>query len=136
MEREFDVYSWWRRNCAKYPILSEQVKDVLAIHVSYVVFESAFIISGRISDLYRSSLTSYMIEALVCTQPWLQNNNYTEKLARLVQMFEELDFHESLGKYFTPSFNTFDCEELACDPTRHHLLGLGLSATYHKKQKT
>lgn len=100
MGREFDVLSWWGRNSAKYPVLSELVKDVLAVQVSSVASESAFSTSGRILDPYRSCLTPYMIEALVCLQQWLRNCIHAEKLANLVQMFEELDFHESLGITF------------------------------------
>ncbi|KAL0711595.1 hypothetical protein Bca4012_018573 [Brassica carinata] len=73
MGREFHVLSWWRRNSTKYPVLSELVKDVVAVQVSSVASESAFCISGRILDLYRSYLTPYMIESLTCTQQWLRN---------------------------------------------------------------
>lgn len=104
MGREFDVLSWWKRNSLKYPVLSELVKDVLAVQISSVASESAFSTSGRILDPYRSCLTPYMIEALVCTQQWLRNNIHAEKVANLVQMFEELDFHESLGKFFSFHF--------------------------------
>ncbi|CAN6855087.1 unnamed protein product, partial [Brassica oleracea] len=58
--------------------------------------KTAFSTSGRILDHFRSCLTPYMIEALVCTQQWLRNSISAEKLASLTQMFEELDFHESL----------------------------------------
>lgn len=116
MGREFDVLGWWGRNAAKYPVLSDMVKDVLAIQVSSVASESAFSTSGRILDPYRSCLTPYMIEALVCTQQWIRNNIHAEKLASLVQMFEELDFHESLGKSFTFSVNIYDvfCANCIC----------------------
>ena len=65
MGREFDVLSWWSHNSAKYAILSELVKDVLAVQVSYVSSESAFSTSGRILDPYRSCLTPYMVQALI-----------------------------------------------------------------------
>ncbi|CAN7127878.1 unnamed protein product [Brassica rapa subsp. narinosa] len=90
------VLSWWKKNSCKFPVLSELAKDVLAVQVSSVASESAFSTSGRILDPFRSCLTPYMIEALVCTQQWIRNNIHAEKLASLVQMFEELDFHESL----------------------------------------
>ncbi|CAF1699908.1 unnamed protein product [Brassica oleracea var. botrytis] len=80
IRREFDVLLTWRRNSAKYPVLSELVKDVLAVQVSYVASESTFSTSGRILDPYRSCLTPYMIETLVCTHQWLQNNIHVEKL--------------------------------------------------------
>lgn len=98
--REFEVLSWWRRNSIKYRVLSKLVKDVLAVQVSSVASESAFSTSGRILDPYRSCLPPYMIEALICLEEWLQNCIHAKKLANLVHMFEELDFHESLGKIF------------------------------------
>ena len=93
--------SWWRKNSCKFPILSELAKDVLAVQVSSVASESAFSTSGRILDPFRSCLTPYMIEALVCLQQWLRNNIQAEKVASLVQMFEEFNFHESLGNHLT-----------------------------------
>ena len=93
-----NVLSWWKKNSCKFPVLSELAKDVLAVQVSSVASESAFSTSGRILDPFRSCLTPYMIEALVCLQQWLRNNIHAEKkVSSLVQMFEELDFHESLG---------------------------------------
>lgn len=47
---KFDILSWWKNNCAKYPILSLVAKDVLAILVSTVAFESTFSTGGRILD--------------------------------------------------------------------------------------
>ena len=110
IRREFDVLLTWRRNSAKYPVLSELVKDVLAVQVSYVASESTFSTSGRILDPYRSCLTPYMIETLVCTHQWLQNNIHVEKLVSLIQMFEELNFHKSIRKLFTSSVNIFDSD--------------------------
>lgn len=93
---DWNVLSWWKRSSVKFPILSELAKDVLAIQVSSVASESAFSTSGRILDPFRSCLTPYMIEALVCTQQWIRNSISAEKLASLTQMFEELEFHDSL----------------------------------------
>ncbi|XP_010490052.1 PREDICTED: zinc finger BED domain-containing protein RICESLEEPER 2-like [Camelina sativa] len=94
---DFDVLSWWGRNSSKFPVLSELARDILAVQVSSVASESAFSTSGRILDPYRSSMSPFMVESLVCTQQWLRNAIQAEKLASLVQMFEELQFHESLA---------------------------------------
>ena len=45
---EYDVLSFWKRNCTKFPILSRIAKDVLAMQVSSVASESAFSTGGRI----------------------------------------------------------------------------------------
>lgn len=97
---DYDILSWWRRNSARFPILSELARDVLAIQVSSVASESAFSTSGRILDPFRSCLSPFMVETLICTQQWLRNTIHAEKLANLVEMFEELEFHESLGNLF------------------------------------
>ncbi|XP_018435669.1 zinc finger BED domain-containing protein RICESLEEPER 2-like [Raphanus sativus] len=62
---EYDVLSWWRLNCHKYPILAEMAKDVLAMQVSSVAAESAFSTSGRLVDPFRSCLSHFMIEVLM-----------------------------------------------------------------------
>lgn len=96
----YDVLSWWKRNSVKFYVLSELAKDVLAVQVSSVASESAFSTSGRILDPYRSSLTPYMIEALICTQQWMRSSNQSQPpVASLAQMLEEVDFFESLGKF-------------------------------------
>ncbi|XP_010513423.1 PREDICTED: zinc finger BED domain-containing protein RICESLEEPER 2-like [Camelina sativa] len=93
----YDVLSWWKCNSQKFPILSEVAKDVLAIQVSSVASESVFSTSGRILDPYRSSLTPYMVEMLLCTQQWLRVSFKTQaEVANLVQMLEEAAFFESL----------------------------------------
>uniref|UniRef100_A0A0D2ZQJ4 HAT C-terminal dimerisation domain-containing protein n=1 Tax=Brassica oleracea var. oleracea TaxID=109376 RepID=A0A0D2ZQJ4_BRAOL len=82
-----------------YDASPELAKDVLAVQVSSVASESAFSTSGRILDPYRSSLTPYMIEALICTQQWMRSSNQSQPaVANLAQMLEEVDFFESLGE--------------------------------------
>ncbi|XP_038978584.1 zinc finger BED domain-containing protein RICESLEEPER 2-like [Phoenix dactylifera] len=70
--KEFDILTWWKSNAAVYPILSRMARDVLAIPVSTVSSESAFSNGGRVVDQYRSSLSPFTVEALVCTQDWLR----------------------------------------------------------------
>ncbi|KAL0795830.1 hypothetical protein Bca101_067207 [Brassica carinata] len=66
--------------------------NVLAVQISSVASKSAFSTSGRILDPYRSSLTPYMIEALICTLQWMLSSNQSQPLvANLTQMLEEVD---------------------------------------------
>jgi hypothetical protein len=64
-------------------------RDVLAIPISTVASESAFSTSGRILDDFRTSLTPFMVEALVCTNDWVRRAipinvaENTEELAKL-----------------------------------------------------
>jgi hypothetical protein len=71
-EMKIDLLAWWKASKQRFPILSRLARDVLAIPISKVSSESAFSTSGRILDDFRSSLTPFMLEALVCTPDWIR----------------------------------------------------------------
>jgi hypothetical protein len=85
----FDILAWWKGQSSRFPILSRLARDVLAIPISTVASESAFSTSGRILDDFRTSLTPFMVEALVCTNDWVRRATpinvaeNTEELAKL-----------------------------------------------------
>ncbi|KAG2712928.1 hypothetical protein I3760_04G148800 [Carya illinoinensis] len=60
-------------NSTKYPIISRIARDVLAISITTVAYESAFSTGGRVLDAFRSSLSLSTMEALVCTQNWISD---------------------------------------------------------------
>ena len=68
----FEILGWWRDNCSRYQVLSKVAKDVLAIPVSTIAFEPAFSTGGLIVDPFRSSLSPFIVQNLVCSQNWLQ----------------------------------------------------------------
>jgi hypothetical protein len=78
--QDFNILFWWKVNIPKYPILAEVARDVLAILIFTVASESTFSNEGRILDSFRSSLSSFTVEALICTQDWLKScpNNIEE----------------------------------------------------------
>ncbi|KAJ0890578.1 putative HAT dimerization domain, ribonuclease H-like superfamily [Helianthus annuus] len=47
-------------------------KDILAIPVSSVASEEAFSTGGRVVDTYRTSLSTPIVEALICTEDWIR----------------------------------------------------------------
>jgi len=49
-------------------------RDILAIPVTTVAFESAFSTGGRVLSEHRSRLTPQMVEALMCSQSWLRHS--------------------------------------------------------------
>ncbi|CAN1268534.1 Putative AC9 transposase [Linum perenne] len=49
------------------------VRDVLAIPISSVAFESAFSTGGRVLSNFRSSLTPAIVEALIRAEDWLRS---------------------------------------------------------------
>ena len=42
----FDILHWWKGNCSKFKVLAQIAKDVLAIPISIVAFESKFSTGG------------------------------------------------------------------------------------------
>jgi hypothetical protein len=88
---KFDILGWWKINSTRFPVLSRLARDVLAVPISTVASESAFSTGGRILDDFRSSLTPFMVEALICTQDWLKrapsipNEEEEEELTKLEQ---------------------------------------------------
>ncbi|CAI0391488.1 unnamed protein product [Linum tenue] len=71
---DLDVLLWWKLNGARYPILQEIARDILAVPVTSVASESSFSTSGRLLDPNRCKLHYTTIEALMCTKSWLQNS--------------------------------------------------------------
>lgn len=86
-------------------------RDVLAIPITTVASESAFSTGGRILDDFRTSLTPFMLEALVCTQNWLRRptvdiKESTEELAILEkEWIEEYGGKEKKNEQQQPSVN-------------------------------
>jgi hypothetical protein len=72
-ESDFDILGWWKVNAPRFPILSHMARDVLAVPVSTVTFESTFSTGGRILDAFRSSLTPKIAQSLICTEDWLRS---------------------------------------------------------------
>jgi hypothetical protein len=71
-ESKLDILAWWKVNSSRFPVLGHMARDVLAIPITIVASESAFSTGGRILDDFRTYLTPFMLEALVCTQNWLR----------------------------------------------------------------
>jgi hypothetical protein len=68
--QKLDVLARWKLNSTRFPIVARLARDVLAIPISTVASESAFSIGGRILDDFRTSLTPFLLESIVCTQDW------------------------------------------------------------------
>ena len=79
-------------NASNYPILSKIARDILAIHISTVASESAFITSRRILDAFRSSLSPKIVEALVCSQNLLKKDH----TINLQEILEEVEKYEDI----------------------------------------
>ncbi|XP_026436063.1 uncharacterized protein LOC113333911 [Papaver somniferum] len=68
----FDILAWWQANASRYKILSYMARDILAMLVSSVASESAFSTGKRVLTPWRASMSTRTVEALLCTQSFLQ----------------------------------------------------------------
>ncbi|KAL4010314.1 hypothetical protein IC575_030165 [Cucumis melo] len=73
-EGDFDILQWWKMNSDRFEVLGQMARDILAIPVSTVASESAFSTGGRVVDSSRCSLALKTVEALICTQNWLNSD--------------------------------------------------------------
>ncbi|KAH9751994.1 BED-type domain-containing protein [Citrus sinensis] len=83
-------------NGSKYLILEKIARDVFAVLVSTVASESAFSTGRHVIDEYRSSLTPCMVEALICTENWLQAKLFANPVYNLQEDIKEQIFHMEL----------------------------------------
>ncbi|KAH9752797.1 zinc finger BED domain-containing protein RICESLEEPER 1 [Citrus sinensis] len=97
---KLNVLLWRKVNGSKYPILEKIARDVLAVPVSTVASESAFSTGRRVIDEYRSSLTPCMVEALICTENWLQAKLFANPVYNLQEDIKEQIFHMELQEDF------------------------------------
>ena len=56
--------NWWKVISEKYLVISIMARDILAISVSTVAFESVFSTEGRVLDQYKNSMKSETTEVL------------------------------------------------------------------------
>jgi len=78
-------------NSSKYPTLARIARNFLAIPTSTVASKSAFSTGGRVLDKFRSSLSSRIVEALICAQDWLRvspNSIYIEEIFEEIEKLE------------------------------------------------
>ncbi|KAK1431522.1 hypothetical protein QVD17_07982 [Tagetes erecta] len=76
----FDILLWWKANSETFPVLSKMARDVLAIPISAVPLESDINTDGNFLDDFKSSLSPSMVEALVCTQDWMNKSKKQNKV--------------------------------------------------------
>ncbi|XVF29458.1 hypothetical protein REPUB_Repub15cG0123000 [Reevesia pubescens] len=66
----FDILGWWRVNSSRFPTLERMARDILAIPMSVVPPCSD--LNALITNSAYSSLNHESMEALVCSQNWLE----------------------------------------------------------------
>jgi hypothetical protein len=104
-DKKFDILAWWKAQATRFPTLSQLARDVLAIQISTVASESAFSTGGRVMDDYRTSLTPFMAEALICTQDWLKRTTRVN----LLENEEHLTSYQEGDNFITLSLYHLLC---------------------------
>ncbi|KAH9650349.1 BED-type domain-containing protein [Citrus sinensis] len=99
----FDLLNWWKVNGGKYKVLSNVAKDILAIPISTVAYESAFSTGGRILDPFRASLSPKMVESLICGQNWLCSSRIA--VEEDTSSIEDMDFYCYIDSRLTSDFD-------------------------------
>ena len=105
---DYDILSWWKVHKMKFHVLAEMARDLLAMQVSSVASESAFSTSGRILEPYRSCLSHYMIEVLMCTEQWMHADiKVSEQVTTNEQMLADVELLDRLQKGLSIASHTF-----------------------------
>ena len=64
---KFDALAWWKEKSMKFHILSKLAAHVLVVAITTMAYEATFSTRGLVIDPYRSSLTSEIVQILICT---------------------------------------------------------------------
>ncbi|CAO2197972.1 unnamed protein product [Urochloa humidicola] len=69
-QNNFDILGWWKTFAAKYPVLSQMARDILAIPVSIIPLDN----DARTLNEYLSTMDPLTVQGLVCAQDWLRED--------------------------------------------------------------
>ncbi|KAK9992672.1 hypothetical protein SO802_027657 [Lithocarpus litseifolius] len=83
LDLDFDALEWWKANNLKFCILSKMASDILSIPITTVASESAFSTGGRVIDVYRASLSTKIVQALLCGSDWVRPLYKTKKQSKV-----------------------------------------------------
>jgi hAT family C-terminal dimerisation region len=72
---EVDILDYWRRNANIFPTLAMMARDIFAVPMSTVPFESYFSSANRILTDKRIKLGPTVFERLVCLKDWIDAEN-------------------------------------------------------------
>ncbi|XP_073159407.1 zinc finger BED domain-containing protein RICESLEEPER 1-like [Henckelia pumila] len=70
---DFSILNWWKVHEPRYPVLSMMARNILGIPISKVSLESLFDFRDRALNHCWSPLKPDSLQALVCSQDWMQH---------------------------------------------------------------
>ncbi|CAN1775149.1 Putative AC transposase [Linum perenne] len=73
----FDILGWWKTKNVKYPVLTDIARDILAFPISIVPSDGTFSSCCRVLDLFRSSLSPKIVEAVICCEDWMKSSKFS-----------------------------------------------------------
>ena len=68
--KNIDIMKWWKSHEFTFPMLSKMARDLLIPPMSTVASESSFSIDANIIGDKRTTLTTEMLETLICLKDW------------------------------------------------------------------
>ncbi|XP_052489422.1 zinc finger BED domain-containing protein RICESLEEPER 1-like [Gossypium raimondii] len=77
LNSQIDVLDYWSKSSVRYNELSLLARDLLAIPISTVAFESAFSMGKKVITPLRSSLKPKTVQAVVCLDDWMQAKGFS-----------------------------------------------------------
>ena len=98
-------------NSARYLVLSQVPRDILAIPVFTVASEAAFSTGGRVLHRFHSSLSPKLVKCLICAQDWLRvYDTSIPDVEELMEEFADLEPSDSgIFIFIKLSFSYLQC---------------------------
>ncbi|TYG51484.1 hypothetical protein ES288_D10G261400v1 [Gossypium darwinii] len=80
LNSQIDVLDYWSKSSVRYNELSLLARDLLAIPISTVAFESAFSMGKKFITPLRSSLKPKTVQAVVCLDDWMRAKGFSAEI--------------------------------------------------------
>ncbi|KAK8313662.1 hypothetical protein V6Z12_D01G122400 [Gossypium hirsutum] len=77
LNSQIDVLDYWSKSSVRYNELSLLVRDLLAIPISAVAFESAFSMGKKVITPLGSSFKQKTVQAVICLDDWMRAKGFS-----------------------------------------------------------
>ena len=72
IDPKFEALAWWKANNLKYCVFSKMARDILTVPMSSVASKFAFSAGGRVIEPHRASMSTEIVEMLLCGLDWVR----------------------------------------------------------------
>ncbi|KAG8502999.1 hypothetical protein CXB51_000988 [Gossypium anomalum] len=80
LNNQIDVLDYWSKSSVRYSEFSLLARDLLAIPILIVAFESAFSTSKKVITPLRSSLKPKTIQVIICFDDWIRAKGFSTEI--------------------------------------------------------